>query len=1178
MKTYRVNARNPRKLFSFLLTLVLSVVTLVFPSGSSLRAEEGLTVANALDEVVSYYQEGKTELNHWEELVALRTAGVDLHDGSWQLPAWGSSATEDAGYILGLLARGDDPGCAWSEQRNLLTELANKQQEDGSFGGSLNNTVWAMIALDKAGGAYDTEKAVEYLLSRQDTSGGFGFWGGPEPDDTGMALQALSNHREKDGVNEAVYSSLDYLTSIQLPSAGFASWGTENANSIATVISGLTAVNEDLADAGWVKGGKTMIDALLTFKLDDDSFYYAITDWSPEAVTDDMATRQALKALADLAAAGYGDLVLTDGVSTPVDIRNSVINYFRESKTELDHWEELVALRTAEVDLHDGSWQLPAWGSSATEDAGYILGLLARGDDPGCAWSEQRNLLTELINKQQEDGSFEGSLNNTVWAIIALDKAGGVYDAEKAVEYLLSEQDTSGGFGFWGGSEPDDTGMALQALSNHREKEGVNEAVYDSLDYLANIQLASAGFASWGTENANSIATVISGLTAVNEDLTDAGWVKGGKTMVDALLTFKLDDDSFYYAITDWSPEAVTDDMATRQALKALADLVAAGYGDVLLYEQVAVPVATPQAGQVDRGTSVSLSSATPGATIYYTTDGSIPTTDSSAYAVPLIISDDLTINAIAVKENMHDSNAVTFNYTIRGTGGSPPETITVSVSIIGKNAIHFNGNVIVSNERANALEALKMTGISYQTRDNDAYVLQIAGEREDLATTAGWKYKVNNIEPGTAAKNYSIKNGDNVVWFWVDDVSQNGGGSVTENPDSNTEINNIGLTAENFSDIMAQTMSGIKQLREMFQSEVCGFPVEITVGKVVVVSREEAMPDEEKEELRRLLDKNFVNIRRQVMQGGDALVNDETNEITLKVGAGALPESKDITVDEVETDAADIISTHNNVSPLYRFGPEGTVFAEPVLLSIRLAIPADIAPEDLVLAWFDEERQQWFALPTVVDLARGFISAEISHFTDFAVLVRKISARTFADVSAQSHSWAAEQISYLATRGIIKGMSEGFFEPDRLITRAEFTTLVVNALDLDTEEPSGSGKASGQLFADVRPEDWFAPYVKAAVAACLVRGVDKNLFEPQEPMTREQMAVMLSRAFAADFQEESDPAFPDAAEISPWARIAMKKILARDLLQGFDDGNLKPAYPVTRAQGAVVIYRLLLE
>ncbi|MDR9755894.1 MAG: hypothetical protein RJR35_03990 [Thermoanaerobacterales bacterium] len=61
----------------------------------------------------------------------------------------------------------------------MVAELAALQKTDGSFGTWLNHTIWAVIALDEAGGSYDTGKAMEFLISKQKTDGGFaqcGLW------------------------------------------------------------------------------------------------------------------------------------------------------------------------------------------------------------------------------------------------------------------------------------------------------------------------------------------------------------------------------------------------------------------------------------------------------------------------------------------------------------------------------------------------------------------------------------------------------------------------------------------------------------------------------------------------------------------------------------------------------------------------------------------------------------------------------------------------------------------------------------------------------------------------------------------------------------------------------------------------------------------------------------------
>lgn len=95
------------------------------------------------------------------------------------------------------------------------------------------------------------------------------------------------------------------------------------------------------------------------------------------------------------------------------------------------------------------------------------------------------------------------------------------------------------------------------------------------------------------------------------------------------------------------------------------------GYNALILVpatvlEQVAIPTFSPAAGEVTSGTEVTISSATDGATIYYTTDGSTPTT-SSTQGTSVTITAATTIKAIAVKDGMANSEVATAEYTVAG-------------------------------------------------------------------------------------------------------------------------------------------------------------------------------------------------------------------------------------------------------------------------------------------------------------------------------------------------------------------------------------------------------------------------------------------------------------------------------------------------------------------------------
>jgi len=104
--------------------------------------------------------------------------------------------------------------------------------------------------------------------------------------------------------------------------------------------------------------------------------------------------------------------------------------------------------------------------------------------------------------------------------------------------------------------------------------------------------------------------------------------------------------------------------------------------------QTVATPTASPSAGQVTLGTPVSLSTTTEGASIYYTVDGSTPTTSSTLYSSPIPIETALTIQAIAVKEGMNNSGMLTAAYTVTLEGAT---VIT----------FHRNAGLVGESERA---------------------------------------------------------------------------------------------------------------------------------------------------------------------------------------------------------------------------------------------------------------------------------------------------------------------------------------------------------------------------------------------------------------------------------------------------------------------------------------------
>ncbi|WP_341282582.1 leucine-rich repeat protein [Paenibacillus sp. FSL H8-0537] len=189
---------------------------------------------------------------------------------------------------------------------------------------------------------------------------------------------------------------------------------------------------------------------------------------------------------------------------------------------------------------------------------------------------------------------------------------------------------------------------------------------------------------------------------------------------------------------------------------------------------------------------------------------------------------------------------------------------------------------------------------------------------------------------------------------------------------------------------------------------------------------------------------------------------------------------------------------------------------------------------------------------------------------------VVNVQARTFADLTGH---WAKADVEHLASKLLVNGVAADRFDSEGTITRAEFSALLVRALGLSVKESEG-----GDRFADVPASAWYASAVNAAVANGLVSGIGAGRFAPNDPITREQMAVVIAGALTftshgtgSDGQEGGHlDAFTDRDSISSWAQAAVVRASEDGIMKGMVDGRFAPRENVTRAQAAVILKRFL--
>ncbi|MBP3361479.1 MAG: S-layer homology domain-containing protein [Clostridia bacterium] len=159
---------------------------------------------------------------------------------------------------------------------------------------------------------------------------------------------------------------------------------------------------------------------------------------------------------------------------------------------------------------------------------------------------------------------------------------------------------------------------------------------------------------------------------------------------------------------------------------------------------------------------------------------------------------------------------------------------------------------------------------------------------------------------------------------------------------------------------------------------------------------------------------------------------------------------------------------------------------------------------------------------------------------------------------------WAKEYILDMYDKGVINGYTDKTFRPEKLVTRAEFAKMTVEAFGL-----SGNAELT---FKDVSKTDWYYNAVSTACGCGLINGVSKEAFCPNEYITRQDAAVILNRVIEKNIQPDSGNLnFADYDEISDYARDAVMKLTASGIISGMD-GSFKPKDGTTRGQAAVLL------
>jgi hypothetical protein len=297
-------------------------------------------------------------------------------------------------------------------------------------------------------------------------------------------------------------------------------------------------------------------------------------------------------------------------------------------------------------------------------------------------------------------------------------------------------------------------------------------------------------------------------------------------------------------------------------------------------------------------------------------------------------------------------------------------------------------------------------------------------------------------------------------------------------------------------------------------------------------------------------------------------------SEAAINIPASALQGNSRVTVKITKTDTAPIQpSGFMLLGQVYEMtvgGQSSYTFNKPVTLTFSfdpLQLPAGVSPS---VYYYDAAESRWVELPGTV--SGNTISVTVDHFTVFALMAMLENPAApegkKTELNDISHHWAREQIEKLVAQGSVSGYPDGSFRPEQSITRAEFAAILVKALNL-----KNAGN-NGKVFSDTAGH-WAEDSIAAAQSWGIVSGYDQEHFGPEDNITREQMAVMASKALQIG-QVSGPTSFKDDAQISSWAQSSVTAAVNNGIISGYPDNSFQPQGNATRAQAVTVIANML--
>jgi len=768
-----------------------------------------------------------------------------------------------------------------------------------------------------------------------------------------------------------------------------------------------------------------------------------------------------------------------------------------------------------------------------------INGMSSFGYDPTAMWTVNRTKLDAVSQLKQiklEDAKQGWYSTVAPYVLIALGQGEFNSDAleEQYIDYLISELKNLDWS--WGVDVP---AMILHGLAPYYSRAEVKTEIDKTILEFSKFQ---GNDGSYG--NANSDACVIIALAQLGiNPYTDSRFIKNGNCLIDGLLRYSTSEKDGFWFGTAGSP----NNLATQQGFLAL--------------------IAASQVVKTNQNYNIYDFSASAKTPVYADGNGS----EESTPAEPVGEKD------------------ITVKLTLKADSGT----------WIPKTAVTLKSGATVYHAFTKVLDekGYRYTGASKGYVKSVTNPSGVTLSEFDKGKNSGWLYKVNSTVPNVGLTEYTLADGDNILWYYTSDwtkdpdaVAAAGGSIAVEALIEQTKENAVGKT-----EVTAVTDSNGKAVAAVDSKEIDKVLEALTKSAKDNNSAKEVQiivkTDKEAGEVVTKLNKSsLIQLKEKV-----DIVRIQTPAAEICLNKKILEQISESLKGDVEFSIKKVNLFNRNSLPeeqknqiqekiggrtvldfsLVSGGTNFTNFNDKIQITVPYSAEAGEDINSLIIYYIDENGTMKLIKDSCYNPQEKTMNFEVQHFSHYAIGYNPV---LFNDTLKH---WAKEQIVYLAARDVVKGINNEKFAPNNNVTRAEFVQILANLSGADLS------KYNGCSFNDVNKQAWFAKSAAWAQETGLVTGTLRKdgrvYFNPNDCITRQDMSVLLSRFMSKIEEKKLEDVnktikFSDQDQIAGYALSAVCELQKAGIINGKTNNNFAPKESATRAECSKMISVLMQD